>query len=72
MATFMKKQKNCWKTVSSKCTYKDKKEEEEKIQQNHLEFFVLFMMFRFLYSQIKDERFYYLNGNFFCTEISLF
>lgn len=30
------------------------KAEAEEIQQNYLEFFVFFMMFRFLYNQIED------------------
>ena len=33
---------------------KIKKGEEEEIQQNYLEFFVFFIMFRFLYNQIED------------------
>lgn len=31
-----------------------RKRKEEKIQQNYLEFFVFFMMFKFLYNHIED------------------
>ena len=47
-----KERENYW--YARNAPKKIKKGESEEIQQNYLEFFVFFMMFRFLYNQIKD------------------